>query len=103
MSPRPDAIDGLCNVSEERGKAMRMRAVECTVPNCLHMHAPNDEALVELVLRHSHHAHPEMHLREQAAEALVDESAYDDKKHTKKQTLAETLRGDSGTPLVGGG
>ena len=101
MSPRRDAIDGLRNMSEDRGKAMRMRAVECTVPNCLHMHAPNDEALVELVLRHSHHAHPEMHLREQAAEALVDESAYDDKKHSDRQGLAETLRGDGGIPPIG--
>ena len=75
---------------------MRMRAVECAVPNCLHIHAANDEALVELVLRHSHHAHPEMHLREQAAEALVDDSAYDDKKHAKKQGLASTLRNDGG-------
>jgi hypothetical protein len=75
---------------------MRMRAVECTVPNCLHIHGPNDEALVELMLRHSHHAHPEMHLREQAAVALVDESAYDDKKHAKKQGLAGTLRNDDG-------
>ena len=82
---------------------MRMRAVECAVTNCVHMHAPNDEALVELVLRHSHHAHPEMNLREQAAEAQVDASAYDDKKHSDKQGLAETLRGDSGTPLIGGG
>ena len=80
-----------------------MRAVECAVPNCLHIHAPNDEALIELVLRHTHHAHPEMYLREQAAEALVDTSAYDDKKHTKKHGLAQTLRGDAGTPLIGGG
>lgn len=80
---------------------MRMRAVECDRPDGLHMHAPNDEALVELVLRHSHHAHPERHLREEAAEALVDESAYDDKKHSKKQGLGETLRGDGGTPLIG--
>lgn len=68
---------------------MRMRAVECTVPNCLHMHAPNDEALVELVLRHTHQAHPEKRLGEQAAEALVDDSAYDDKKHAKKRGLPE--------------
>ena len=75
---------------------MRMRAVECAVPNCLHIHAPNDEALVELVLRHSHHAHPEMHLREQAAESLVDESAYDDKKHAKRTGPPEILRNDDG-------
>ena len=83
MSPRHGAFDALCAVVEEWGKAMRMRAVECAVPNCGHIHGPNDEALVELVLRHSHHAHREMHLREQAAVALVDESAYDDKKHAK--------------------
>ena len=61
-----------------------MQAVECAVPGCLHIHAPSQEALVELLLRHSHQAHPEMHLREQAAEALVDASAYDDKKHSKR-------------------
>ena len=81
---------------------MRMRAVECGEPDRLHMHASNDEALVELVLRHSHHAHPETHLREQAAEALVDESAYDDKKHSKKQGTAAILRNDDGggMPIV---
>lgn len=78
---------------------MRMRAVECAVPNCLHIHAPNDEALVELVLLHCHHAHQEMHLREQAAEDLVGMSAYDDKKHSTRTGLLGTLRGDdSGVP-----
>ena len=66
---------------------MRMRAVECAEPDRLHLHARNDEALVELVLRHTHQAHPEKRLGEQAAEALVDDSAYDDKKHAKKQGL----------------
>ena len=61
-----------------------MKAVECAVPNCLHIHAPSHEALVELVLRHSHQAHPEIRLTEQAAEDLVDESAYHDKKHSRK-------------------
>ena len=61
-----------------------MRAVECNVPSCLHIHAPNDEALIEYLLRHSHQAHPELHLSERVAEALVDESAYDDKKHAKR-------------------
>ena len=66
-----------------------MRAVECAEPDRLHMHAPNDEALVELVLRHTHQAHPEKRLGEQAAEALVDDSAYDDKKHAKKPRLPQ--------------
>ena len=61
-----------------------MRAVECTVPNCQHIHAASHEALVERVLRHSHAAHPEMHLSEQAAEDLVDESGYFDKKHAQQ-------------------
>ena len=68
---------------------MPMRAVECAEPDRLHMHAPNDETLVELVLRHAHQAHPEKRLGEQAAEALVDDSAYDDKKHAKKRGLPE--------------
>ena len=66
---------------------MRMRAVECAEHDRLH--APDDEALVELVLRHTHQAHPEKRLGEQAAEALVDDSAYDDKKHAKKRGLPE--------------
>ena len=61
-----------------------MRAVECTVPDCQHIHAVDHEALVERVLRHSHAAHPEMHLTEQAAEELVDESSYHDKKHARQ-------------------
>jgi predicted small metal-binding protein len=102
MSPSRHAIDGLCDVIEVWGKAMRMRAVECAVPGCLHIHAQNDEALVELVLRHSHQAHPEMHLREQAAEDLVDESAYNDKKHAKRTGLLGTLRNDDGgVPPIG--
>jgi hypothetical protein len=61
-----------------------MRAVECSVPGCQHIHAPNHEALVELVLRHPHQAHPEMQLNGQAAEDLVDESGYFDKEHARK-------------------
>ncbi len=68
---------------------MAMQAVDCTVPGCQHIHAPNHEALVELVLRHSHQAHPEMLLSEQAAEDLVDESAYFDKKHSRKSYAHE--------------
>lgn len=75
---------------------MRMRAVDCGEPDRLHMHAPNDEALVELVLRHTHHVHPEKRLSEQAAEALVDAASYNDKKHTKRSGLASTLRNDGG-------
>ena len=80
---------------------MQMRAVECAVPNCLDIHAPNDEAVVELMLRHSHHAHPEMHLREQAAEALVDASAYNDKKHAKSKSWVDAAA-DGGGRYPGG-
>ena len=80
---------------------MQMRAVECGEPDRLHMHAPNDEALVELVLRHTHHLHPEKRLNEQGAEALVDETAYDDKKHSKKQGVTDTLRNDDGGGIPG--
>ena len=75
-----------------------MKAVDCAVPNCLHIHAPNHEALVERVLRHSHQAHPEMHLSEQAAEDLVDESAYFDKKHARKSYAHEAGHVLTGLP-----
>jgi predicted small metal-binding protein len=75
-----------------------MQAVECVVPGCLHIHAANQEALVELVLRHSHEAHPAMHLSEQAAEDLVDESAYHDKKHSRKSYAHEAGHVLTGLP-----
>ena len=74
-----------------------LRAVECSVSGCLHIHAPNDEDLIRLVLQHTHQAHPQMRFGEVAAESLVDESAYDDKKHSKRMGFVEGL-GD-----VGGG
>jgi hypothetical protein len=80
---------------------MAMKAVDCAVPNCMHIHAPNHEALVELVLRHSHHAHPEMHLSEQAAEDLVDESAYFDKKHAEKRFADDVAQAVSKLPGAG--
>jgi hypothetical protein len=78
-----------------------MQAVECAVPGCLHIHAPKQEALVELMLRHSHQAHPEMHLTEQAAEALVDESSYHDKKHSKRSFSDDIADSVSKVPGAG--
>jgi predicted small metal-binding protein len=78
-----------------------MKAVDCAVPNCLHIHAPNHEALVELVLRHAHQAHPETHLREQAAQNLVDESAYHDKKHSRNGLADHVAESYSKMPGAG--
>jgi isopentenyldiphosphate isomerase len=47
---------------------------------------------------HSHQAHPETHLSEQAAEELVDESAYHDKKHSRKSYAHEAGHVLTGLP-----
>ena len=78
-----------------------LRAVDCSVPGCLHIHAPNDEALIRLVLQHTHQVHPDMRFGEAAAEALIDESAYDDKKHRNRKGFVEGM-GDVGGPGVWG-
>jgi hypothetical protein len=78
-----------------------LRAVECTVPDCLHIHAPNDEDLIQLVLRHTHQAHPDVRFGEAAAEALIDESAYDDKKHRNRKGFFKGMV-DVGGPGVWG-
>lgn len=73
-----------------------MRAIECAEAGCQHIHAQDDDALTRLLLQHTHQAHPDVRLDEQAAERLIDESGYNDEKHARKPTLASTLRGDDG-------
>jgi predicted small metal-binding protein len=68
-----------------------MRGVECAVPNCAHMHAADDEELVQEVKRHAASVHPDMDFPEEQARGLVQAAAYDDTRH------AETLP-DQGTP-----
>ena len=61
-----------------------MRAVECVVPNCGHVHAERDSDLVATVLRHVREAHPEESFGADAAASLVEQASYADLKHGKK-------------------
>ena len=61
-----------------------MRAVECVVPNCGHLHAERDPDLVATVLPHVREAHPTESFGPKAAESLVERAAYADLKHSKK-------------------
>ena len=71
------------------------------MPGCQHIHAQNDEDLIRYVLQHTHQAHPVLRFDEQAAESLVDTSAYDDKEHTKRKGFVEHM-GDAGGSGLGG-
>ena len=61
-----------------------MRAVECVVPNCGHLHAARDRDLVATVLSHVREAHPNESFGAEAAESLVERAGYEDLKHSKK-------------------
>jgi predicted small metal-binding protein len=78
-----------------------LRAVECPRPSCQHIHALNDEDLMRLVLQHVHQTHPEIRFGDDAAESLIDKSAYDDRKHSKRKGFVEQL-GDTGGSGVWG-
>ena len=58
-----------------------MRGVDCVAPNCAHLHAGNDEALVQEAMRHAQDVHPEMDFPESAAREFVRAGAYDDPEH----------------------
>jgi hypothetical protein len=73
-----------------------VRAIDCAVPGCQHLHAEDDDALGRLLLRHTHQAHPGVRMEEPAAEARVEEASYEDKKHAKRTTFAGALRNDDG-------
>ncbi len=78
-----------------------LRAVECGVPNCQHIHAQNDEDLIRLVLQHSHQDHPQVRFRDEDAASLVETSGYDDRKHSKRKGFVEHI-GDAGGAGMGG-
>ena len=73
-----------------------MRAVECAVTNCAHVHAENDGDLVRAVMRHAAQVHPDMPFGEAAAESFVEESGYDDRKHAKKRSWADFVGSTGG-------
>ena len=78
-----------------------MRAVECTVvADCAHVHAENDGELVRAVRRHTAQVHPDIAFSEAAAESLVEDKGYDDRKHRKKGGWAEFV-GSTGGGIEG--
>jgi predicted small metal-binding protein len=72
-----------------------MRAIECAVPGCQHLHADDDEALARLLLRHTRQTHPGVPMDERAADALA-EASYNDKKHAKRKGFLETTADQAG-------
>lgn len=64
-----------------------MRGVECVAPNCAHLHADNDEQLVQAAMRHAEEVHPEdLPFPESAAREFVQKGAYDDNQHAGGST-----------------
>jgi predicted small metal-binding protein len=62
-----------------------MRGVECAAPNCAHLHADDDEQLVQEAMRHAQDVHPGMEFPESAAREFVQASAYDDVEHAAER------------------
>jgi hypothetical protein len=58
-----------------------MRGVDCVAPDREHLHAEDDEQLVQAAMRHAKDAHPSMDFPEPAARQFVETSAYDDTQH----------------------
>lgn len=58
-----------------------MRGVDCVAPNCAHLHADDDEQLVQTAMRHAQEVHPDMDFPESAAREFVRAGAYDDTEH----------------------
>jgi len=58
-----------------------MRAVECELPNCAHLHAVSDEELTREALRHAQDVHPEEPFTEDMARDFVRAGVYDDAEH----------------------
>ncbi len=65
-------------------KASAMRGIECVVPNCGHLHAITDEALIEVIRRHMREAHPDAALDPISIRSQVAAEAYEDAEHTPK-------------------
>jgi len=58
-----------------------MRGVECVMPERAHLHAEDDEQLVQAAMGHVAEVHPEMPFPESAAREFVQKGAYDDTQH----------------------
>ena len=58
-----------------------MRGIECVTPNCAHLHAEDDEQLVQAAMRHAEEVHSDMPFPESAAREFVQNAAYDDTQH----------------------
>ena len=58
-----------------------MRGVDCVVPGCAHLHAEDDEQLVQEAMRHAKQAHPDLEFPESAAREFVQAGVYDDAQH----------------------
>ena len=58
-----------------------MRGVDCVAPNCEHLHAEDEDRLVQLAMRHAADVHPGMDFPESAAREFVRSGAYDDTQH----------------------
>lgn len=56
-----------------------MRGIECVAPNCAHLHADDDEQLVQAAMRHAQEVHPDLPFP--AAREFVQNGAYDDTQH----------------------
>ena len=50
---------GVSSLSNHKRRWRPMRAVECDVPNCAHLHAVSDEELTREALCHAQEVHPE--------------------------------------------
>ena len=60
-----------------------MRGIECAAPKCAHLHAEDDEKLVQEAMRHAASVHPGMDFSEDAAREFVQSRAYDDAAHAQ--------------------
>ena len=58
-----------------------MRGVECVMPEREHLHAEDDEQLVQAAMRHAAEVHPDMAFPESTAREFVQSGAYDDTQH----------------------
>lgn len=63
-----------------------MRGVECVAPDGTHLHADDDEQLVQAAMRHAAEVHPDMDFPEPAAREFVQNGAYDDTQHAGGST-----------------
>lgn len=74
-----------------------MRAVECAVPKCAHIHAINDEQLAHELMRHAASVHEAMEVRQ--ARQIVEAAAYEDTRHSPRKTGFPEFLGRAGAGL----